>query len=681
MFFIVGKSGEAVLKKTLSLTHPAILLLISIIKLNDIIFTNLPIMKRFYLTLLSIACITAALAQTPYAGPTTQAFGKVDKADLDMTSCDFEKDANAEVLFDQGTVYFTPQYDLVFERHMRIKIFNDKGNEWANVKIPYYGGSSEQVFSGLQAETINVNNGAIEITKVDKKQIFNKPLDKLRNQVTFAFPNVKAGSIIEYKYDITSEDLGLFPDWFFQHDIPTRYSELSTTVPGELFYKNLVMVTMPYVKNTQEVKALANVPSLRDEPFMSSWHDNAQRIYYVLGSITAPGYMKDFATTWNKVGEDEWGFDDFGGQIRRKLSGEDVILSKAKELKTAPEKIAFIFDAVRDNMKWNDIDVRYTEDGTSEAWSKKTGNCTEINLMVCHLLQKAGINALPMLVSTRENGKVNPAFPTRYEFDKTVAYVPVDSANYYVLDATSKYNLFNEVPRDLLNTFGFYVDGPNKQYDLVFLQKSNPVRQLILINAEIKPDGKIEGTAQFNSFEYNRTEAVERYKTNGEKKYIDYLSDGDNNLKISSIKFENMEVDTLPLTQNINFDLNLSSSDGNYIYFNPNILTGLHSNPFLNENRATDIDFRYRNVYSINGIYKIPAGFKTDALPKSISMAMPDKSIIFKRIIAEQDGSIMVRYTISYQKSLFFKQNYPEIHEFYKKMHEMLDEQIVLKKG
>jgi hypothetical protein len=29
---------------------------------------------------------------------------------------------------------------------------------------------------------------------------------------------------------------------------------------------------------------------------------------------------------------------------------------------------------------------------------------------------------------------------------------------------------------------------------------------------------------------------------------------------------------------------------------------------------------------------------------------------------------------------LFFKENYAEIHDFYKKMHEMLNEQIVLKK-
>jgi hypothetical protein len=260
---------------------------------------------------------------------------------------------------------------------------------------------------------------------------------------------------------LTTDNLNLFPDWIFQDDIPTRYSEFETDVPNELYYKNLVMVSMPFTKNTDRVKALANIPSLRDEPFMSSWVDNAQRIYSELMSITVPGYMKDFSSNWKKVGEDEAGFDDFGGQIHRKLSGEDEILAKAKAMSSDADKIAYIFNEVKNKMKWDDVDVRYTDDGTAEAWNKKIGNSTEINLMVCHLLQKAGIKALPMLVSTRKNGKVNPAYPSRYQFNRTVAYIPIDSANCYVLDATSKYNIYNQVPRELLNTFGFFVDGPN----------------------------------------------------------------------------------------------------------------------------------------------------------------------------------------------------------------------------
>jgi len=190
------------------------------------------------------------------------------------------------------------------------------------------------------------------------------------------------------------------------------------------------------------------------------------------------------------------------------------------------------------------------------------------------------------------------------------------------------------------------------------------------------------GTVQINSFSYDRMDDVERYKTDGEEKYIKALIDGDNNLKISSLKFDNMEVDTLPLTQNFQFNLDLVGSDENYIYFKPNLFASdFNNNDFLSEHRYSDIDFGYLTNDALNGIYKIPAGYKVDAMPKSVSMAMPDNSIVFKRLVAEQDGSILVRYSLSFKKSLFFKENYADFHDFYKKMNEMINEQIVLKKG
>jgi hypothetical protein len=332
-------------------------------------------------------------------------------------------------------------------------------------------------------------------------------------------------------------------------------------------------------------------------------------------------------------------------------------------------------------MKWDEEDVRYTNDGTSEAWNKKAGNSTEINLILYHLLQKSGIKAYPMLVSTRDNGKINPAYPNGYQFNRTVAHIPIDSTNYYILDATSKYNIYNEIPVDLLNGFGFYIDKDAEKYDLLFIQKTTPVRELTLIIAEIKPDGKMTGTVKVNSFSYNRIEDVKKYKTDGEEKYVKALSDGDNNLKISALKFENMEVDTLPLTQTFDFNLDLSGSDDNYIYLKPNLFASDYGNDFLSEHRYTDIDFGYQNNYALSGIYKIPAGYKVDAMPKSASMVMPDNSIAFRRIIVEQDGSLVVRYSLYFKKSIFFKEDYPAIHDFYKKMSEMMNEQIVLKKS
>jgi hypothetical protein len=660
-------------------------------------------MKRIISAALLGMLTYAAGAQTKPATPETQAYGKIDQADLELKACDFEKDANAEVLFNKANVYFGGDLMTITEDiHKRIKIFNDNGKKEADIHIKYWSADHLEYINGLQAETINLVDGKVQITKLDKKQLFTKTIDKYTSEISFTMPDVKPGSVIEFKYSWNTNAFYDMPDWQFQEKLPVRYSEFTVGIP-DIFYfrpqprlslalskmatktdgRSLVIDGQGYPYNIDvTTRGMSNIPSLRDEPFMSSYVDNVQSIRFQLVTIKPiGGFAKNYSDTWAKVAgrlEDD---DDFGGQLKRKLANEDVVIAKAKSFKTDDQRIAYVFGEVKNAMKWNDVDDWYTNNGTVKAWETKTGNSAEINLILYHLLKQSGVDAYPMVVSTRDNGKVIPYYTSVAQFNRAVVYIPVDSTRNYVLDATSKYNIYNETPADILNSSGLYIDKQKNVYDMIYIKKDQPARQTVLINAEIKPGGKLEGEAQIGSSSYNRISAIERYKKDGEKKYIDYLRNDDNNLKINSISFENMDVDTLPLAQKVNFSLDLAGSDENYIYLNPNLFTPLKSNPFLSENRATDIDFGYQRSYSINGVFKEPAGYKVEALPKSISMVMPDKSVSFRRLVAEQDGTIVVRFVINYNQAEYSKDNYPDFHEFFKKMHEMLNEQIILKKS
>lgn len=641
-------------------------------------------MNKTFMLLLAGLFVCTVKAQTI---PTTQPFGKVDKADLELKYCDFEKDANAMVLFDKATVYFDRTGNLKTNRHKRIKIFNDNAKNEGDIRIEFFSVGHLETIGDLQAQTIDQTNGAIEITPVDKKQIFTEVVDNDRMAIVFSFPKVKAGCVLEYKYEVTTNNVGNFPDWYFQGRLPNRYSELETTIPDQLTYKNLESHYQPYVVDKKsndgtQVRAIANIPSIPDEPYMTSRQDNCQRILFQFLSFDAPGYLSStYLGTWNKVGE--YVFDrGLGVQLDKKLTGEEAILEKAKALKTDDEKIAYIFNEVKNMVKWDKIYFLYTYEGVGKAWDKKTGNSSEMNIMVCRLLRKAGIDrAFLMLVSTKGNGKVNPAYPSLYKFNTLVTYVAIDDDKNYVLDAAQKYSVYNQVPANMLNGFGLMLDKWNKVYDIKFLQNENPARQTVLINGEIKAGGKLSGTANITDYNYERVNALDKYNADGEKKYLDFLRDNDNNLSISAIKFENMAVDTLPLGEAIDFTQDLAGSDDNYIYFNPNIFGLAKKNPFLATSRFTDVDFGYHKSNALVGSFKMPAGYKVESLPKSTSMVMPDGSITFKRIVAEQEGTIIVRYSVEHKKSIFFKEDYPEFFEFYKKMYEMLNEQIVLKKS
>ncbi|MDB5014629.1 MAG: hypothetical protein JWQ25_2831, partial [Daejeonella sp.] len=463
-------------------------------------------------------------------------FGDVSIADLEMKECSFEKDANAMYLFSHGKIYRHDPYEVSFEVHKRIKIFNDKGKAEANIRLEFFGNKRNgfEEISGLQAQTINLVDGKVEITKIDKKAVYNENLDLLKSAKTFSFPNVKDGSIIEYKYSIRTAYL---PPWNFQSNIPVRYSELTTDFPDSFNFTILSHGLSNLVKNTKvkkgrgldddviNTRGMAEIPSLVSEPFMSSRVDNLVSISH---------YPSRSDNTWEKIYTDLLEDEDFGSQFGKKLNGEKVLISKAITLKNDADKIAFLFNEVRNSMKWNGTNSCYADDGVTKSWEKKIGNSAEINFILYRLLKESGIKVYPMLVSTKEHGIFNKNIPRLGQLDKTIAYIPIDSNSAYYLDASDKYQTFNSIPEFLLNKNGFCVNKSTKKPEFVFIQKTSPVRNSIFIKAQISSNGQLKGTVITSNQDYFKLELTKLYKKEGEEKFKDYLRNNDPNIKITS---------------------------------------------------------------------------------------------------------------------------------------------------
>jgi hypothetical protein len=639
-------------------------------------------MKRTLLFINAYLLAITAIAQNKPADAKVQheqPYGIIDTADLAMKQCDFEKDANAEVLFNIGDEIFDEYYDIVFIVHKRIKIFNENGKDQANIKIPFVNRITD-----IKAETINLNGKTITYTPVDVNLFYKQKVSSDVKELTFTFPDVRPGSVIElqYKWKIHS---AVLPAWYFQEDIPTRYSEIGISFLAREILNIEVKARGPLSTDTsfyingrnsgagrKHIRAMTNVPSLKTEPFMTPEFGVRQKCI-----------LKYHADFWGNVYAQLKIDPDFGLQLDNKLPGEADTLAKLNAITNKYVKADSIFNLVQRKMDWNKDNAWYTNIGIKKAWAQKKGNSTEINLILCRLLNQANIEAHPMLVSTPDYGSVDPEYASTSQFNKTVVYLPVDSAHFYILDASDKHNVYNVIPYDLLSTYAFEIDPATKKYGYTLFRIGalNPSRQLVYIKADITPNGKISGEANIVSDTYNRSASLELYKTLGEKKYIDYLSDNDNSLKISSLKLDSTEQDSLPLMQRMHIDLDLTASDENYIYFNPNLLTSFSKNPFLSKDRLSDIDFTFENTYIVSGDYGIPAGYKVDVLPENRTITMEDKSMTFKRIIGEQDGRVMVHYVITRKRSYYKQDEYTGLYNFYKEMFRMLDEQIVFKKS
>jgi hypothetical protein len=609
----------------------------------------------------------------------TSVFGEVDTADLKMPLCSFDKGANAMILFSLGSIDYVGYDGLDMMVHKRIKIFNEKGLPQANVRLVYAKG--EQI-TDVQAVTVNLVNNKAGVTALDRKLVYTQNIDKQHKAIIFTMPDVKAGSVIDIKYTWhTGHDVN-YPSWLFQDLMPARFSQLVANMRNVSAFNIIKRTTQRFSIDTvfsstsigfKHIWALTNIPGFRVEPYMSSIEDNFQGIYFK---------PRNFNANWVQVGIQMYFEPEFGGQLAIPIDGENDIVAKAKSLKTNNEKIAYIFNTVKSTMKWNHVNHWYTEDGIKKAWENKIGNATEINLILYRLLHLAGIRCSLLVLNTREYGEIEINNPGVSRLNKAVVKVPVDAFNFYVMDASGKFNTYNVTPSDLLNLNMLTIDPDGKVPQIIRVNTEGYSQNRVSVTGAIKAGGTVEGNVDITSSNYERTNTLVNHDKLGDKKYTDeVLTGGNNMLKVSNLEFKNMENDTLPLQVAFNFKQELTESDDKYIYFNPNLFSGLGPNPFVNELRLSDIDFIFSKVYSINSSYKLPAGFKIDAMPKAVTLIMPDNSITFKRSLGEVDGMLMVRYVINFNTTRYPRDQYPELREFYKKMYELLNEQVVLKKS
>lgn len=644
------------------------------------------------------------VAQESIAQKGQPAFGKVDKADLLMTDCDFDKGADAVVLIDWGNIYYgrgTVGYSLfktIFQRRTRIKILKEKGISQADIEIPYYTHNNEERILKLDANTYNIDEtGKILTSEVKKSSIYSKRIDPYYSKMIIAFPEVKVGSIIEYTYTIERETYGL-RNWYFQGQVPVRYSEYQLKIP-QIFRFSVQPSIVDSIEDRQEVidemisadegvvetKSLKsnyimrNLVGIKDEPFMGSPRDYMQRLEFQMTQIYYnENRVIDISVKWKDVIKNSLNKqEDFGLQLEKNISGSSSLINEAKQIGSEEMRMKFIYDQVRKSMSWNeDYDI-YTDNGISKTWETKTGNTADINLLLIKLLKDAGIKAMPMLFSTRNHGLVTPFYPFLNQFNTVMAFV-VTNDKTFVLDATDKAGNYKLVPEKIVNTNGFIVDGENGRWKDVLSGKYK-YRVLAATQGEVDAAGNLKGSSMVNCYDYARVQRCEAWARNKEKFKDDYFMKLYPTLNIEDITINNAEADSLPLEQKIKFNSVLNSS-GDYRYFSVNLFSDLEKNPFIADNRVSDVDFGVPQDYTIFGNFTIPENYVFDGLPENITMTTSDNGIVFSRSVQVDANLLNVRITVEFKRSFYPANTYPEFKEFYKKMLDKLNEQVVIKK-
>ena len=645
-----------------------------------------------------IFCLTLSLsAQKGQPG-----FGKVDKEDLLMMDCEFDKGADAVVLIDYGNTYYDrgtvgfSTFKTVYERRTRIKILKESGISQADIRLKYYTHNNEQKILKLNANTYNLDaSGKVQTTEVKKTSIYSKRLDADYSTMIIAFPEVKVGSIIEYSFSIETESISL-NDWYFQRQIPVRYSEYRLKIPKFFRFSIQPNIVDP-IEDKQEVKTetisasegfyevevltsryiMRNLAGIKDEPFMGAAKDYMQRIEFHLTQIDYGNRTDDRRTSWADIVADLRKSESFGMQLTANIAGATTLIEETKRIADPEQRMKYLYESLRKGLMWNEDESIYTDIGVARAWETKTGNLADINLLLVKLLNDVGLAASPILFSTRDNGLAVTGYPNTEQFNTVMAFVSIND-RYFVLDASNKIINYRLTPEKVVNTNAFILEGINGRWKEILSGKYR-YKVIAAVQGEIDPEGNMKGNCLVNCYDYARVQRCESWAKNQSKFKEYYFLKPYPFVNIEELTINNTNTDSLPLEQKVKFNSVLNSS-GDYRYFTVNLFSDLDKNIFIAQNRSSDVDFGVQQDYSIFGNFTIPSNYVFDGVPESISFATPDNGIIFNRSVTADGNLLNIRISVEFKRSFYPAASYADFREFHKKLYDKLNEQVVIKR-
>jgi len=636
--------------------------------------------------------------------------GKVTVAELKEKVNPKDTTAPAAILFKKGKTFFTFTKDKGFSANhvyeFKIKIYKKEGLSWANQKVNFYIGYeslNDDRVDFSDAITYNLENGKIIKTKLESEGTFKKNINKYWNEKAITLPNVKVGSIIEYKYTLRSENITKLPDFQIQYDIPVNYFEYKTEIPEMYIYKTILVGSQPVITDSKLINGGVSfenehnqtnrlsyrqintvcsgkdVPALIGEPYVNNPINYRGSIQHELERIRYVDQPdKDYTVTWEGVATTIFKDPSFGKELGQNSFLVEDVKRLLTNVESPDERLNIIFKFVQNKMNWDETRGCYTDKGIVKAYKDQTGNVAEINFILINMLKMAGIAANPVLVSTIENGV--PIYPTRTGFNYVIAAAEIDGKR-ILLDASHKFTTPNILPLNVLNWKGRLIkkDGTSLEINLVPVTLSREISNLLV---KVDANGKIEGKGRIQRTDYDAYNFRVHNANKNNETYLENFEQQLGDVKISNYVVENKKTN---LSGSVleSFDFvsdNQSEIIGGKIFINPLLFFTRSKNPFNQENRQMAIYFGYPTFERYVISLEIPEGYMVESLPAAVRISSEDKEIVFTLIISKDGNKIQILSSKEINNSIFAADQYNGLKDLFQKMIASQNEKIVLKK-
>jgi hypothetical protein len=614
--------------------------------------------------------------------------GRASIEELKMEVYDKDSVANAVVLEENGFTFFNPKKEKKFTQnyYTRIKILNRSGFDKSVINIPV---SIEGKIEDIEAITYNLS-GSLTLNKtlLEKKSIYRTKLDENYNLISFAMPNVKIGSVIEYKYTYSRNGYGIY-DWEFQTDIPKVKSVLKAFLPVN---PKLNLRLIGYLRPSYEYSGfkancvgdyyctevnyeMENIPAFVSEEYMTSINNYISRISFEKEYYNPFKYYKSLVPN-RKV--NKWGNIDkafkkaYKFELNQKREYKKLLpitLLKEKNKLTRAKKI---YNFIQNHFALNDISNLRLE----EVFSEKEGTSRQINLALFNALRAGGLKVEIVLLSTRDNGFVTRLHPSIENFNYLVIKLRYKGKE-YLLDASDKNLPFGLLQFQSLNGEGRALDfryGKSYWQPIVSEIKSYKKTKVFLILKDNLISGKI--SVRRNGYDAKFMRDILELTTED-----DIVSGYEKaNLDLNIVDYKNTNLNDLEIPLKEEFGVSIDIEDEKRLKINPFLIERMKQNPFKLKKRKYPVDYGFirseRFAFSID----ISNMYKVKRLPESKAIILPGNAGSVVYSVMRNKNIITILYKFKLTKKIFTAAEYNSLKEFYNQIIKIQNTFIELEK-
>lgn len=303
----------------------------------------------------------------------------------------------------------------------------------------------------------------------------------------------------------------------------------------------------------------------------------------------------------------------------------------------------------------------------------------ELNLILVAMLRYAGLQADPVMLSTRDHGFSLEDFPVNGQFNYLVCRVRADEDD-WLLDATHPLLGFGKLPYECYNGQARVL---NREATLLRLSpdqlnESDNMNVEISLNKTGSPYWQSAVTHQYGFFASETVrKKIKKDGTEALRKALEVEEKAGGTLSELVVAPSDKPGSLLE----VKYTINTPVSEDGLIYINPVLVSYFRQNPFKSAVRKYPVEFPYKvsQQYLVN--IQVPDGYRVEEMPAALSTGINgNKDATFDYQVTEANGKITIRYSIDIAKTFFKPEEYKTLRDLFSKIAAKLEEQVVFKK-